>query len=286
MAISTILQAPRLIFTGLGGSLLDHHSYDWQPAVPWLQRLAQAGVSVIPVTSKTRAELLALRLDLGLKETPFIAENGAVIGLPPSWQHARLDRNPGDIGGLSIKTLGVDIDFLRWRLDVLRTRMKVHFRGMGEMTLDEIVAATELSEPAARLARVREGSEPLIWDDSDQALNAFREVLRNDGLKLTRGGRFWHVTGDVDKGRAVRWLISRFIALRGASPCTLGLGDGPNDAPLLEAVDQAVLIRGAHRQSVEVMHPALYHTRDTGPHGWVEGLNHWLGREFVDVSSP
>lgn len=283
MPASTTLRAPRLVFTGLGGSLLDHHSYDWQPAIPWLQRLAQAGISVIPVTSKTRAELLALRLDLGLREAPFIAENGAVIGLPPSWQHARLDRNPSDIEGLSIKTLGVDIDFLRWRLDVLRTRMKVHFRGMGEMTLDEIVAATELSEPAARLTRVREGSEPLIWDDSDQALDAFRDVLRNDGLRLTRGGRFWHVTGDVDKGRAVRWLISRFIALRGASPWTLGLGDGPNDVPLLEAVDQAVLIRGAHRQPVDVTHPALYHTCDTGPRGWDEGLNHWLGSEFVDI---
>ncbi|HET8791760.1 MAG TPA: mannosyl-3-phosphoglycerate phosphatase [Modicisalibacter sp.] len=285
MATSTILRAPRLVFTGLSGSLLDHHSYAWQPAIPWLQRLSRAGVPVIPVTSKTRAELLALRLDLGLNEAPFIAENGAVIGLPPSWQHARLDRNPGDIEGLSIKTLGLDIDFLRWRLDILRTRMKVHFRTVGEMTLDEIVAATELSEPAARLARVREGSEPLIWEDSDQALDAFREVLRNDGLRLARGGRFWHVTGDVDKGRAVRWLTARFVALRGASPWTLGLGDGPNDVPLLDAVDQAVLIRGVHRQPVDVTHPALYHTRDTGSRGWVEGLDYWLGSEFVDTPS-
>lgn len=283
MATSTVLRAPRLVFTGLSGSLLDHHSYDWQPAAPWLQRLAQAGVPVIPVSSKTRAELMALRLELGLEQTPFIAENGAVIGLPPSWQHARLDRNPGDVGGLSIKTLGVDIDFLRWRLGVLRARMKVHFRSMGEMTLDEVVAATELSESGASQTRIREGSEPLIWDDSDQALDAFRNVLRNDGLKLTRGGRFWHVTGNVDKGRAVRWLISRFVALRGASPQTLGLGDGPNDVPLFDAVDRAVLIRSAHRQPVDVSHPALYDANGAGPQGWAEGLDHWLGSEFVDL---
>lgn len=48
---------PRLLFTDLDGSLLDHHDYDWKPAEPWLDALRQAGVAVIPVTSKTRSEL-------------------------------------------------------------------------------------------------------------------------------------------------------------------------------------------------------------------------------------
>lgn len=52
---------PRLLFTDLDGSLLDHHSYDWQPARAWLKRLKQLGVPVIPVTSKTRSEIVPLR---------------------------------------------------------------------------------------------------------------------------------------------------------------------------------------------------------------------------------
>src|SRR5690554_6819305 len=79
---------PRLIVTELEGLLLDHHSYDFVPAAPWLSSLKQMGVPVIPVTSKTRAELLPLREALGLTATPFSAENGAVIGLPPGWCHA------------------------------------------------------------------------------------------------------------------------------------------------------------------------------------------------------
>lgn len=266
----------RLVFTDLDGSLLDHHCDDWAQARTWLTRLGDAGVPVILVTSRTRAELMALRLDLGLGGAPFIAEGGAVIGLPPAWQHGRLDRDPNDIDGLRIKTLGVDIHFLRQRLPVLRERLAVAFRCLSELPLEEVVAETGLDEPRARLARVREGSMPLLWDDSEEALAAFREALRDDGLTLIRSGRCWHVMGDIDKGRAVHWLVARFSALRGAPPQTLGLGDGPDDAALLQAVDRASLIRAGHLHPVEIDHPALYRTSRLGPGGWAEGLAHWL----------
>ena len=111
---------PRLVVTDLDGSLLDHHTYDFSPAAPWLARFKQMGVPVIPVTSKTRAELIPLREALGLTATPFIAENGAVIGLPPGWCHARLDRPGGGRDGVVIKHPGVDIGFIRARLKVWR----------------------------------------------------------------------------------------------------------------------------------------------------------------------
>ena len=50
-----------LVFTDLDGSLLDHHSYSYQAALPRLQQLEQLGVPVIPATSKTRAEIVHLR---------------------------------------------------------------------------------------------------------------------------------------------------------------------------------------------------------------------------------
>lgn len=48
-------------------------------------------------------------------------------------------------------------------------------------------------------------------------------------------------------------------------------------------MDRAVRIHGVLRQSVDVTHAALYHTRDIGPHGRAEGLDHWLGSEFADA---
>ncbi|MFP4263395.1 MAG: HAD-IIB family hydrolase [Halomonas sp.] len=267
---------PRLLFSDLDGSLLDHHHYDWGPAQPWLDRLGRLGVPVIPVTSKTRSEIIPLRRALGLAFTPFVAENGAVVGLPPAWCHARIDRPGPD--GLAIRTLGMDIGFIRKRLAVWQARLGVAFTPMSEMSLDELVAFTGLSEGEARLARMREGSEPLVWKDDEAGLEALREGLAGDGLRLVRGGRFWHATGEAHKGSAVAWLVQRFQALRGRRPLTLALGDGPNDIPMLEAVDQAVVIRGCHGLPVEPDQPALYRSEATGPAGWAEGVAHWWGR--------
>lgn len=268
-------QPTLLIFTDLDGSLLDHDSYDWQPAAPWLSRLEQEAVPVIPTTSKTRTELLALREELGLTQTPFIAENGAVIGLPPSWQHARLDRDPASPEGLVIKTPSMDVDFIRRRLDVIRSRHGLRFRRMGEMPVDEVVSLTGLSRAGAEQAMAREGSEPLVWEDDDAKLQDLRETLETDGLTLTRGGRFWHVMGAVDKGQAARWLVARFEALRGYRPPTLGLGDGPNDLALLAATDLSVVIASGHGQPMVLDKESVYRTSARGPSGWAEGVEHW-----------
>ncbi|MDW0360203.1 HAD-IIB family hydrolase [Halomonas venusta] len=271
---------PRLVVTDLDGSLLDHHSYDFSPAKRWLARLKTLGVPVIPVTSKTRAELIPLREALGLTETPFIAENGAVIGLPPGWCHARLDRPGNGRDGVVIKHTGVDSGFIRARLNVWRKRLDVRFTRMGDLSLQQVMALTGLDETRAKAARQREGSEPLIWQDNAAALETFRVALEGDGLELTQGGRFWHVIGRLsDKGGAVEWLIKRFTALRGSQPLSLGLGDGPNDITMLETVDQAVVIRGCHALNVEPQNHALYRTNATGPTGWAEGVAHWWGRD-------
>lgn len=68
------IQQPLLVFSDLDGTLLDSHSYDWQPAAPWLSRLREANVPVILCSSKTSAEMLYLQKTLGLQGLPLIAE--------------------------------------------------------------------------------------------------------------------------------------------------------------------------------------------------------------------
>ncbi|HCE41666.1 Mannosyl-3-phosphoglycerate phosphatase [Alcanivorax sp. ALC70] len=275
-----ILDRRLLVFTDLDGSLLDHHDYDWSPAAPWLERLAAAGATVIPVTSKTRAELAGLRRQLGLTDTPFVAENGAVIGLPATWR--RPDDPPADVDGLTLLTPGDDAASLADRLHRLATEQRAPVRLLSELDDAEVAELTGLPLEEAALARRREGSQPLLWDGDETGWRRFCMALERDGLTVTRGGRFHHVMGRVDKGRAVRWLAERFQALHRMRPATLGLGDGPNDIPLLTATDRAVLIRGAHGLPVTVPHGALYRTRHSGPRGWAEGLDHWLGNSLED----
>jgi len=53
-----------LVFTDLDGTLLDHNTYGWEEAIPALELCRTRGVPVILVSSKTRAEMAALRCKL------------------------------------------------------------------------------------------------------------------------------------------------------------------------------------------------------------------------------
>ena len=74
----------KIIYTDLDGSLLDHQSYSFAPAANFLERLGNLTIPVIPVTSKTRNEVLSLRKSLNSRH-PFVVENGAAICLPKKY---------------------------------------------------------------------------------------------------------------------------------------------------------------------------------------------------------
>ena len=70
-----------VIFTDLDGTLLDHYTYGYDAAADLLEALYSAKIPVIPVSSKTRAELTALCAELDLGHG-FVAENGALACVP------------------------------------------------------------------------------------------------------------------------------------------------------------------------------------------------------------
>ena len=79
--MSITAKSPALIFTDLDGSLLDHDSYSFEPAKRLLKNLESANIPVIPITSKTFAEVAVLRTILNNRH-PFVVENGAAIAIP------------------------------------------------------------------------------------------------------------------------------------------------------------------------------------------------------------
>lgn len=60
---------PRLVVTDLDGSLLDHHSYDFSPAAPWLARLNSRACPLYRSLVKPVPSLFPLREALGLTTT-------------------------------------------------------------------------------------------------------------------------------------------------------------------------------------------------------------------------
>jgi len=259
-----------LVFTDLDGSLLDHHTYSWQPAQEWLDRLSAAQVPVILTTSKTAAEVAQLQQQLRLTQHPFIAENGATISLPSDW-HGEKDNSTGHFNGTSYEDI-------RRTLINLRQRYDFEFRGFGDVSTQQVVDWTGLKLENAKLAMQREASEPLIWFGNDLDFVRFEKYLHEENLALTRGGRFWHVMGkDAGKGPAVKWLSEQYEQQSGKPVLSISLGDGPNDIGMLNATHCAVVILGHHPHAMTLENEEhAFRTTQRGPEGWKQGLDHYI----------
>lgn len=249
-----------LIFTDLDGTLLDHDSYDHTPALPALNRLRELRIPVIPVSSKTLAELKHIRRLLRLKG-PAVAENGAVIAYP----------------GEQPQIAPPGYYLLRDFLVDLRANPDFDTLGFGDMSLEEVMTATNLPREDAKRAIKRLASEPFLWRGEQPNLPAFRMQVQNAGLRLLAGGRFMHLLGDTDKGKAVRLVVKHLRSHGGTITRTIALGDSDNDRDMLLAVDVPVIVRrpdGSHLLLAE--RPDAIVTEQAGPAGWNQAMLHLL----------
>lgn len=230
-----------VIFSDLDGCLLDRETYDHAAARPALERLAREGVPLVLCSSKTRAEVEVHRERLGLSD-PFIVENGAAILLPeghfPSPHGSTCAAGP-----YRVVELGVPYARLVAALREIREATGLRLRGFAEMGPEEVASLTGLDPEAARRAQAREYDEPFVADLDEAGAGRLDREVRGRGLTLTRGGRFYHLTGGNTKGRAVEILTGLYRS-RAPGVITVGLGDGPNDLSMLERVDRPIVIPG------------------------------------------
>ena len=260
---------PRLlIFTDLDGTLLSTTSYDPGPARPILERCRELNIPVIFCSSKTAAEIIALKRVLNNPD-PFICENGGGIyiprgTLPMPATGARQE------GAFDIIEIGVSVSRLREVLKAAASESGVAVKGMGEFSLPEICEWTGLTPSAAALARERRYDEPFIIERGDSA--SLQEIIERSGLTMTRGGRFFHILGGADKGKAIEILTDLYRRKYGSTP-TIGLGDAENDLPLFLAVDRAFLVQKAPGQWADI--PPLQNLKrveGVGPEGWIHAI--------------
>lgn len=266
-----------VVFTDLDGTLLDHRTYSHAPARPALAALKAAGAALVPCSSKTRAEMAPLWRELGLNG-PIISENGGGVFLPVGHALAPLaDWRPAGPGWLGL-ALGLDIKEVRRRLASFAGRFGA--RGFGDMTDAEVAALTGLDLAAAAKARQREFNEPVLLPDPERQGAEFAAAAAAVGLTATQGGRFWHVLSGADKGRAVA-LLARLYRQLDPDLVTAGLGDSPNDAPLLQSVDRPCLVARPDGSHAPLDLPGLVRAPLPGPAGFnqaVLGLLAGLGR--------
>lgn len=259
---------PLILFTDLDGSLLDHEGYSYEGARPALEKIRELSVPLVFVTSKTRAEVLSLQEGMGIRE-PFIVENGGGIFFPRGYRNFRVPDAIGR-GEHTLIRLGKPYAEIRRFVEERKTRFAI--RGAGDLSLEELVGLTGLSPEQARLAKEREFTEPFLLDDDGQ-LATLQEKALAAGLKITRGGRFHHLIGiGQDKGEAVKRVAAIFRLNMPGRLLTVGIGDRPNDVPMLAAVDIPVLIPHPDGQYEDIALPNLLRAPHPGSLGWNEAV--------------
>ena len=261
-----------LVFTDLDGTLLAHDSYSWEGARPALEELTRQGIPLVFCTSKTRAEVQSLRKATGNSD-PFIVENGGIVGIPAG--RSRREKLPSKKQDRTLM-LGRPYREVVAALRELAYQVGVDVRGFHQMTDQEVAQRTGLSLKEAQRARQRETGEPFLFANaSPREIRVFSRMAHESGFTVQRGGRFWHISGNCDKGLALSTVISYYRAVWRSPIRTIALGDSGNDLPMLQVVDQPILMPkpdGSFDKEITTALPRVLRSAEQGPEGWTKAV--------------
>jgi mannosyl-3-phosphoglycerate phosphatase family protein len=273
-----------IVFTDLDGTLLDYSTRSFSDALPALHLIVQKDIPLVICSSKTAAEIEHYRRWLRNSD-PFISENGGGIFVPKGYfgfsvadwwcgqphQSGSFDAD-GKYEGVR---LGAKYEDLRSFMSILRERFPI--RGFGDMSVEEISELTGLPLKEALMARMREFDEPFVIEEDQTKASDVAEAIEKAGFRSTLG-RFCHLMGNSDKGKAVSLVTSMYEEGLN-SVTTVAIGDAPNDIPMLRAVDYPVVVQqpdGSYKGALEM--PRLIMADGKGPTGWNRAMIELLNR--------
>ena len=254
-----------MVVTDLDGTLMSHDDYSLNGIKAVADMLTTQNIPVVFNTSKTYSESRTIQQLLGI-DAPFIVENGSCLFLPCSdYKEAPLAAVRRD--EFWSVSLGQTQQYISAILDQIKATYH-EYKALSECTTAQAVALTGLTQQQAAQAISREFSEPLIWQGSQDAKQAFIAALSEYNLTTLQGGRFLHVLGQTDKGRAMQALLD----CHDTQIKTIVLGDSANDMAMLKRADIAIVVRSPANQHMEqIIHPH-FKTDAPAPEGWIEGV--------------
>jgi len=244
-----------IVFTDLDGTLLDHETYSHAAALPALNRLKQLEIPLILASSKTAAEIIPLRAELGFSRCEAIVENGAGV----------LEASSDD------QSSGEGYQRIRQILDRLPPGLRIQYRGFSDWSAEEVSGRTGLSLAQAQMAKQRRFSEPGLWLGNEADREKFVAAINAHGLSALQGGRFMTLSFGGNKAERMVEIARRYSAVAG-NPFTVALGDAENDVAMIERARLGVIIPNpAHGGIARLDGEAtgrIIRAPSAGPEGW------------------
>ena len=253
------------IVSDVDGTLMDH-SYDLTPAKETIKQLQEISIPVILCTSKTAAEVEVIRRELNLTD-PYIVENGAAI-----YGESLKKVNGKIILGKEYKSLEEILSFISNEIDYKLVPL-------NNLSDQEATELTGLKGNSLNLMRDRHWSMPFLNPPSflEERINICCERFEVDVFK---GNRMSHLLSkNSNKGKAI-------IALKNYSKNQniqiIGLGDSPNDLPLLLNSDIRIVIPGIDGPNLNLLEQLngfkfILATEPNG-YGWKNEINKLLNK--------
>ena len=253
------------VVSDVDGTLMDH-SYDLTPAKETIKKLQKLAIPVILCTSKTASEVKVIRKDLNLTD-PYIVENGAAI------YGESLKKVNGEI------ILGKKYEFLEEILNSISKEIQYKLIPLNNLTDKEATQLTGLKGNSLNLMRDRHWSLPFLNPPNflEQKINSCCKKYKVD---IFKGNRMSHLLSiKSNKGKAIN-ALKKYSNIQNIQ--IIGLGDSPNDLPLLLSSDIRIVIPGIDGPNLDLLDKLkdLKFTLASEPngYGWKNEINKLISK--------
>jgi len=243
------------VVSDVDGTLMDH-SYDLNPAKETIKTLKDLSVPVILCTSKTAAEVKVIRKELELTD-PYIVENGAAI------YGESIENQDFEI------ILGEKYEVLEEILNFISNEISYNLIPLNNLSNKEATELTGLKGNSLTLMRDRHWSMPFLNPPVflEEKINI---CCKRYNVVIFKGNRMSHLLSiNSDKGKAINELkkYSNNPDIK-----IIGLGDSPNDLPLLINSDFKIVIPGINGPNISLINKLKNYeftlAESPNGHGW------------------
>ncbi len=253
------------IVSDVDGTLMDH-SYDLTPAKETIKTLQTLSIPVILCTSKTASEVKVIRRELNLTD-PYIVENGAAI------YGESLEKVNGEI------ILGKKYELLEEILNFISKEIDYKLIPLNNLTDQEATDLTGLKGNSLTLMRDRHLSLPILNPPSFLE-ERIKICCKKYDVDIFKGNRMSHLLSkNSNKGLAIK-ALKKYSNIQDLQ--IIGLGDSPNDLPLLLNSDIRIVIPGIEGPNLKLIdqlkdYEFILASKPNG-HGWKNEINKLISK--------